>query len=148
VSREENDQMTHMDEPRVISADPATAPAVLPDATDCGGVQGGFTHSTLPWCIRRERCLVQVMDKGARYYVATVHESAGDTDDEGNDIVTVVANAEFIVRACNAHYDLLAALKALTQDSRFTIAIGGNPNAVDALVKQVDAAIAKAERGQ
>lgn len=41
--------------------------------------------------------------------------------------------------------DLLAALKALTQDSRFNLAIGGNPNAVAALVKQVDEAINKAE---
>jgi hypothetical protein len=41
--------------------------------------------------------------------------------------------------------DLLSALKALTQDSRFNLAIGGNPNAVAALVKQVDLAIAKAE---
>lgn len=41
--------------------------------------------------------------------------------------------------------ELLAALKTLTQDSRFSLAIGGNPNAVDALVKQVDLAIAKAE---
>jgi hypothetical protein len=41
--------------------------------------------------------------------------------------------------------DLLAALKALTQDSRFNLVIGGDPNAVDALVKQVDVAIAKSE---
>lgn len=41
--------------------------------------------------------------------------------------------------------DLLAALKALTQDSRFNLVIGGNPNTVNALVAQVDAAINKAE---
>jgi hypothetical protein len=51
------------------------------------------------------------------------------------------ANARLIAAAP----DLLAALKALTQDSRFNLVIGGNPNAVDALVKQVDEAIAKAE---
>jgi hypothetical protein len=51
------------------------------------------------------------------------------------------ANARLIAAAP----DLLAALKALTQDSRFNLAIGGNPHAVDALVKQVDLAIAKAE---
>ena len=51
------------------------------------------------------------------------------------------ANARLIAAAP----DLLEALKALTQDSRFNLAIGGNPNAVNALVKQVDEAIAKAE---
>jgi hypothetical protein len=48
-------------------------------------------------------------------------------------------------RAIELVPELLAALKTLTQDSRFSLAIGGNPNAVDTLVKQVDLAIAKAE---
>jgi hypothetical protein len=41
--------------------------------------------------------------------------------------------------------DLLAALKLFVEDERFDVAIGGNPNAVAALIQQATAAIAKAE---
>jgi len=53
----------------------------------------------------------------------------------------VVANAEFIVRACNAHDDLLAACKAahriLTED--------GSLEEIHKAVRQCELAIAKAE---
>jgi hypothetical protein len=41
--------------------------------------------------------------------------------------------------------ELLTALKALMQDERFQVAIGGNPHAVAELVAQANAAIASAE---
>lgn len=47
------------------------------------------------------------------------------------------ANAEFIVRACNSHYELLEALK----DARYALYGNGPAN------PKIDAAIAKAEGG-
>jgi hypothetical protein len=40
---------------------------------------------------------------------------------------------------------LLAALKLFVEDERFDVAIGGNPNAIAALIQQATAAIATAE---
>ena len=68
-----------------------------------------------------------------------------------------LANAQFIVRACNAHEDLLAALKALVdwQGVEHQAAAGPDGDAEDCpeddtcrcpIVAQVNAAIAKAER--
>ena len=48
------------------------------------------------------------------------------------------ANAEFVVRACNAHYDLLAACKAMVRT-------GKAPADIDAAYDLMRAAIAKAE---
>lgn len=60
--------------------------------------------------------------------------------DSGNpaDSLTDAANAEFIVRACNAHDDLLAALQALER------AIANNEPFTRAEHEQARAAIAKA----
>lgn len=53
-----------------------------------------------------------------------------------------VANAEFIARACNAHADLLEALRNITNSAaKYRV-----PN--PAYVEAARAAIAKAERGQ
>lgn len=48
------------------------------------------------------------------------------------------ANAAFVVRACNAHYDLLAACKAMVRT-------GKAPADIDAAYDLMRAAIAKAE---
>ena len=53
------------------------------------------------------------------------------------------ANAEFIVRACNSHDELLAALRELTRawdSTQFPVS-----DRMDAALKDADAAIAKAE---
>ena len=70
-----------------------------------------------------------------------IASAMGHKDGKEETRETNLANARLIAAAP----DLLAALKTLTQDGRFSLAIGGNPRAVDALVKQVDEAINKAE---
>lgn len=55
------------------------------------------------------------------------------------------ANAEFIVRACNAHYELLSVMLDMFENPNFQVAIGGNPSMVDALMERARAAIAKAK---
>lgn len=48
-------------------------------------------------------------------------------------------------RECREQRDeLLAVLLALTRDDRFQLAIGGNPNAVGDLMRQVDAVVRRA----
>lgn len=103
-------------------------------------------HTPGPWTVRRSRGVMGVSVErwaidgppqglAGRWWVCTA-ESDEPTDE---------ANAEFIVRACNSHDDLLAALKELLEDPDYQIAIGGNPRAVDAMLARARAAIAKAE---
>jgi hypothetical protein len=88
-------------------------------------------------------------DYGFNYCTVGPFEIEHEGCDHVEDAICTVSgcnhNAAANGRLIAAAPDLLAALKTLTQDSRFSLAIGGNPNAVDALVKQVDRAIAKAE---
>jgi hypothetical protein len=74
-------------------------------------------HSPLPWrtaeappLVKDGRCVM-----AGRYYVATCHECPGDPDDDGNDIYGPVANAELIVRAVNAHEELVGILTTARQ---------------------------------
>jgi hypothetical protein len=102
------------------------------DSRTARDTTGGSEHSPLPWHV-------------GPHYKSDVMSREGIVAEARMLTPQGIANAEFIVRACNAHDELVAALKALTQDSRFALQIGGNPNAVAALVRQVDAALAKAE---
>lgn len=125
--------------------DSRTASAVAPTA-----------HTPGPWTFCAT-CGVERDD--ARAVPFTVRAALGCTPyglmgDYRGDIVAAVEQngadplagmAEANARLIAAAPELLAALKALTQDMRFSLHIGGNPNAINALVKQVDAAIAKAE---
>lgn len=54
------------------------------------------------------------------------------------------ANARLIAAAP----DLLAALRLFLADERFQVTVGGNPNAVEQMLAQARAAIAKAEGGR
>ncbi len=63
----------------------------------------GPTHTPLPWTLH-----------GNHYINARIR--AGDTDiamlaDNGKSIENGMANADFIVHACNSHYQLLAVLE-------------------------------------
>jgi len=56
------------------------------------------------------------------------------------------ANARLIVTAVNAHDDLVKYLSIfLGHDDRFQISVGGNPNALDAMLDEARAALAKAQ---
>jgi hypothetical protein len=57
------------------------------------------------------------------------------------------ANAAFIVRACNAHDDLLAACKALVEYRDRAGALGFQLEKADDYINQIRAAIAAAEEG-
>lgn len=74
-------------------------------------------HTALPWGVSHGYCLTG-SDERTRHYVAGPEpksigikiatpwiEGAWDGDEEAN------ANAAFIVRACNSHYELLEALE-------------------------------------
>lgn len=56
------------------------------------------------------------------------------------------ANAAFVVRCVNSHADLVAALRCFLADERFQVAVGGNPIAVDRMLEQARAALAKASQ--
>lgn len=90
---------------------------------------GAWFYDYAPGCLI-PHAVMERTEGGCR---AVCHPSWDTPVDEAN------------MRRIAALPDLIAALKALTRDSRFTLAIGGNPYAVEALVKQVDAALAKAE---
>lgn len=68
-------------------------------------------------------------------------EGAWDNDPEAD------ANVAFIVRACNAHYELTEALADIMENPLFQTAIGGNLNMVEALMARASVALAKA-RGE
>jgi hypothetical protein len=133
VSREENDQMTHVDEPRVTSADPATASAVLPDATDCGGVSGTPECWPLPWHCERnaENGVDYIVPADAELSTAGVWWPSMPIFDDGLET--------FIAHRVNCYPDLLAACKKVVEHY-------GDPAQGDLF--GLRAAIAKAERGQ
>lgn len=53
-------------------------------------------------------------------------------------------DAEVIVRAINAHEELVKALTCFLDDERFQVAVGGNPIVVDRMLDEARAALAKA----
>lgn len=73
-------------------------------------------HTPLPWA-------ANIKDSGLYDKTDISHDSGFicrfDSSDEGYigefDDATIKANAEFIVRACNSHYDLLEALDEIVQ---------------------------------
>lgn len=99
-------------------------------------------HTSLPWEVgyhatgnKRDGCLVY--DKESKVHIAGLWASlrpVGECD----------ANAEFIVRACNAHEDLLKALNGIITAHELNLwkTTNGTDNAVLNKIKQ---AIAKAQ---
>ena len=66
-----------------------------------------------------------------------------DKDHGGFSLTGYMPEAD--ARLIAAAPDLLAALKCFLQDERFDVAVGGNPIAVDAMLKQARDAVSKAE---
>lgn len=67
-------------------------------------------HSPLPWRVEDDNSIYCTRpDEGPWYsHVAEVESVSGDMPD--------CINAQFIVTACNAHYDLVAALEACVEE--------------------------------
>lgn len=86
-------------------------------------------HTELPWTF-------QASEGGEMIWIGSDYENAcgvpGYADHPGN-----IANAEFIVRACNSYYDMLSALQAVMDEWREGYGLR--------CVHQVRAAISKAE---
>ena len=112
---------------------------------DSQSYQNPTQHTPGPWtyiegdriaapCHEHPNCEKTIAWAGRGHYgqQGVLQCSVGNNED---------ANARLIAAAP----DLLAVLKAFIEDERFQIAIGGNPNAVRALMAAATAAIAKAE---
>lgn len=72
-------------------------------------------HTPLPWEVCNGIDIYPVGDVQARHYVANVDPDnapfeGGVSRDTDSTYQMKMADAEFIVRACNSHYDLLEAL--------------------------------------
>lgn len=75
-------------------------------------------YSKLPWSVadkHPKRACLGILDAGGNT-IASLYDAHGDKSDQDNDGVwrndhERMANAEFIVTACNAHEQLVAALK-------------------------------------
>lgn len=109
-----------------------------------------MTHAKTPWTIARVHDM-----GGTRLEIINTHPRHGEptpiaviykTDGEGK------ANAEFIVRAANAHDELLAACKALLAQSwqmgTADIDYQNDPIRADMAKRDAFAAITKAEGGK
>jgi hypothetical protein len=78
-------------------------------------------HTATPWNLRKDGQSyngqsIEAACMGNGYYAGIAHTTQRDphpTLGGGIDQVTAEANAAFIVRACNAHDDLVNALKGL-----------------------------------
>lgn len=98
------------------------------------------THTPGPWRVTEDKLAIEAKMRNGKWYDIARTDS---TDEPG----AKWANADFIVRACNAYGDLLAAL----QDARAMIAAiaVGRPNvthsAAVSLGHKIAAAIAKAQ---
>lgn len=101
------------------------------------------THTPLPWAV--ERGEIECSGYGGsfnKYHTVTGPERFNDEADDTNLHLKCdkLDDAEFIVRACNGHYELCAALVALLDD----IADWGEFNDRLKSVLDARAAIAKA----
>lgn len=72
-------------------------------------------HTELPWSFDKSEFRKFKIDGATHSGIATVHNGWQDTEEmskglSGNEIRS---NAEFIVKACNNHYQLLDALKKI-----------------------------------
>ncbi len=72
--------------------------------------------------------------------------------DDGVSLQTAQANAEFIVRACNVHDELVAALEAINSDlpsaRRYSVIGAPTPiETIDAMLSNARRALAKAKGG-
>lgn len=102
------------------------------------------THTPLPWKVERVGDTLEVCRDAAQ--VVCMTSIGGDTE------ALRRANYEFIVRAVNSHYDLLAALRVLqgwweTSQIGATMSAMGQQADYHKALRMARAAIAKAERG-
>ncbi len=88
-----------------------------------------MNHSPLPWTCSSKGISHRICDANAERYVLETCEQCCDPVD--------YKNIEFIVKACNSHYELLEACKAIA----FASTQGSKMNAVSLAMK----AISKAE---
>jgi hypothetical protein len=140
VSREENDQMTHMDEPRVVSTDPATASAVLPDAFDSGRVYGTPECWPLPWRCERDH------DSEVDYLVPANAEPNTVGGWWPNHPIFDDGLEAFIAHRVNCHDELVAACKLA--EFAFRVPAGTRVDLEIAALHALRMVVAKAESGQ
>lgn len=108
-----------------------------------------IAHTPTPWSI----CTDPANDSWYAGITISGKTGQGKTDYRVADVFVLnhayKANAEFIVRACNAHDDLLAALKAALETVELPtgigLGVGGLEFRFPAWVEQARAAISKAE---
>lgn len=107
-------------------------------------------HSPLPWRVDPSanrggsgtHCGITCED-GEGVFVADIYADCEQLPD-----AVAEANAEFIVRACNSHHDLIAALKSLRFGNCWCVQDPELVGQHSELCKRVDAALAKAEEGR
>lgn len=109
-----------------------------------GGQAPASAHSPLPWRVDVSKSW-QVTAMSGAYYVATCHLSPGDLDDNGVEIYSAEANAEFIVRCVNSHDALVAALRAAFQFVQPEVPRGPASNGWANTVALIHEALAQAE---
>lgn len=108
-------------------------------------------HTPLPWHVFHDDSggpftgwpsigAAEELDKTIIHRAGFKQEFWGDCSEKEAD-----ANAAFIVRACNSHYELLEALKLLTDGYGHTSYLSNAEKENDEDVIQARAAIAKAE---
>lgn len=116
---------------------------------------GEVKHTNLPWRVEEDTDLIwgacndeDQSNYGMGYPIASGFSSFGTWAKGRPDFPEKEANAEFIVRAANAHYDLLEALKRFVSEY-IDLVESGDAVFWDAekeeKVKMARAAIAKAE---
>jgi hypothetical protein len=101
-------------------------------------------HTPLPWKIHsvtdKHHIQIRAKKAGTEFECSPAVLGGWDTSAEENE-----ANAQFITRACNSHYELLEALRLLLEDS-YNAIDNNNPMQIrEATLIQSRAAIAKAK---
>ena len=104
-------------------------------------------HTATPWNMVSQKGLIGRQKEGDRliYSVETkehVSETFQYRNDEHTDAETSIANAEFIVRACNSHEELVEACKDVQY--YFRNYEEDNTTALVHLLKKIESALKKA----
>lgn len=99
-----------------------------------------MTHTPTPWTTEDSRT---IKTESGEFFLSYLNDKHGNSK-WLQSYAELDANAQFIIKACNAHEELVGVLKGVLSHNRVLKQQYQFP---DSLIRQIETAIAKAEKG-